>query len=199
MKTGYERLIQDNLDRFYDRPNGAGPSHVKSTGGGSLAFRAFGEDCLIRRNGITLGGRPETGPKGVVISLYALHALSVPKRLEPFRAFQDLPGSMPYQGAFRANCETVLVPHVPGIRSREAVIRQALQGEDSPGGMGGEFSFVLYPFPKIALCYLFYLPDDDFPASVTCLFSANALSFMPLDGLADTAEFTSRRLIDLAK
>jgi len=48
--------------------------------------------------------------------------------------------------------------------------------------------------PKIALLLIFYLPDEDFPASATCLFSTNALSFMPLDGLADVAE-TSKALM----
>jgi hypothetical protein len=56
---------------------------------------------------------------------------------------------------------------------------------------------VLYPLPKIALLFIFYLPDEDFPASATCLFSANAISFLPLDGLADMAEYTSRSLIAL--
>lgn len=197
--SAYEELIQDNLDRFYTRSTDPDPSRQGSWHGGSLAFRAFGEDCLVQPNGITLAGRPEVGPKGVVISLYTLHAVSEPLRLQPFRAFRDLPGSMPYGGAYHANTEMVLVPYVATIRAHEGVIRKVLQGEDPGDGMGGDFSFVLYPFPKIALCYLFYLPDDDFPASVTCLFSANALSFMPLDGLADTAEYTSRRLIELVR
>jgi len=51
--------------------------------------------------------------------------------------------------------------------------------------------------PKIALLLIFYLPDEDFPASATCLFSSNARSFMPLDGLADVAEYTSNALIGL--
>jgi hypothetical protein len=61
----------------------------------------------------------------------------------------------------------------------------------------GDFSFLLFPLPKVALCYIFYLPDEDFPASVTCLFSSNATSFMPLDGLADVAECSSRKIIQL--
>ena len=56
-------------------------------------------------------------------------------------------------------------------------------------------------YDKIIEDYLFRiyadLPDEEFPASVTCLFSANALSFMPLDGLADVAEYTSKEIIRL--
>ena len=72
-------------------------------------------------------------------------------------------------------------------------------GQMGPEGVAGDFSFVLYPLPKIALCYILYLPDEEFPASVTCLFSRNALSFMPLDGLADVAEYTSKAIIQLLK
>ena len=43
------------------------------------------------------------------------------------------------------------------------------------------------------------IKDEEFPASVTCLFSQNALSFMPLDGLADVAEYTSKAIIQLLK
>ena len=34
---------------------------------------------------------------------------------------------------------------------------------------------------------------------VTCLFSANALSFIPLDGLADVAEHTSNKIIQVTQ
>ena len=51
--------------------------------------------------------------------------------------------------------------------------------------MSGDFAFVVRPLPKIYLCYIFYEADQDFPPSVTCLYSANANRFMPMDGLAD--------------
>jgi hypothetical protein len=53
------------------------------------------------------------------------------------------------------------------------------------------------PFPKIKLYYIFYRADEDFSASATCLFSNNALSFLPVDALADTGEYTSKKIIEL--
>ena len=53
----------------------------------------------------------------------------------------------------------------------------------------------LNPLPKIALCYHFYLPDEDFPANVTCLYANNADRFLPTDALADVGEYMSRALI----
>jgi hypothetical protein len=56
---------------------------------------------------------------------------------------------------------------------------------------------VVHPLPKIALCYIVYKADEDFPASVTCLFSANAHRFLPTDALADTGEYTSKKILEI--
>ena len=127
--------------------------------------------------------------------LYAVRATPAPARLEPFKAFRDLPDSAPYRGAFSANSERLLAPHVPAIESRRQIITAAYDGLKGKEDLGGDFSFILFPLPKIALCYIFYLPDEEFTASATCLLSANALSFMPPDGLADVAEYTTRGII----
>jgi len=102
---------------------------------------------------------------------------------------------MPYHGAFHANSERVLVPRVGPIQESRDLILRLFRGVADAAGPAGDFSLLLYPLPKIALCYIFYLPDEDFPASVTCLLSANAHSFMPLDGLADVAEYTSKKIV----
>jgi hypothetical protein len=118
--------------------------------------------------------------------------------MEPFKSFRDFPNSMPYQGAFRVNCERRIIPHVTRIRVHSEQIKAAFEGDHGPPSLGGDFSLLLFPLPKIALTYVFYLPDEEFPATVTCLFSANAPSFMPLDGLADVGEYASRRLAEMA-
>ncbi len=46
------------------------------------------------------------------------------------------------------------------------------------------------------MCYLFYWPDDEFAANVTCLCGANADRFLSTDALADVGEYTSRAIID---
>ncbi|MDY6825530.1 MAG: DUF3786 domain-containing protein [Thermodesulfobacteriota bacterium] len=62
---------------------------------------------------------------------------------------------------------------------------------------GKELAFTVTPLPKIQLCYIIYEADEDFPASVTCLYSANASAFLPIDALADVGEYTSRRIMEL--
>lgn len=200
MNSNYGKIIEDNLARI-----NAGPTEELEKAlpadrrGNGFLFRAFGQDCSLEPEKITLDGSHDTGPKGLLVSLYATHVKHEPIQLEPFKAFKDLPGSMPYHGAFSANSEQVLIPHVRQIKEGREIVLNVFSGEVGPKGVAGDFSFVLYPLPKIALCYIFYMPDEEFPASVTCLFSHNALSFMPLDGLADVAEYTSKAIIERIK
>ncbi len=198
MATAYEKTIRENLKQVYSREVGALPERLRASREGSLLrFRALGEETALSPEGILVSGKPELGPKALLISLYALHAAMEPMRLEPFKAFKDFPDSMPYRSAFTANSEQVLVPHVQRIHASVGKILPPFEGEKNPRGMPGDFSLLLFPFPKIGLCYVFYFQDEDFPASVTCLLSSNAYAFMPLDGLADVAEYSSRKIIEL--
>lgn len=198
MGTNYEKIIRENLSRFYNqlpREDVESCLGAESRGDG-FDFRAFGEDCRVSPGGITLSGETVVDPKGILISLYAVHAVPDQLQIEPLKAFKDFTGSMPYQGAFSANSERILLPHVPSIQEKKENIKAFFDGLGDRPKVSGDFSFTLFPLPKIALCYIFNLPDDEFPASATCLFSANVLSFMPLDGLADVAEYTSRKIIE---
>jgi hypothetical protein len=198
MNTNYQQIIEGYLERLFTKPMEELEMALPAQREGDLYyFRSFGEACGLGPEGITLSGKPETGPKGLLIALYATHVSHDPIQLDPFKAFKDLPDSMPYHGAFTMNSERILVPHVTQIKEQQDIILKAFDRETNPEGAAGDFSFLLYPFPKIALCYIFYLPDEEFPASATCLFSSNALSFIPLDGLADVGEYTSKKILQL--
>lgn len=198
MTSNYEKLLRKNLHSLYNNPPENLDTRLPAVQKDNLFhFRAFGEDCCLGPEGINLSGKPAKETEGLLISLYAIHVGPDPVHIEPLKAFRDLPGSMPYQNAFTVNSERVLIPYVSRIREVQGFILDLFNGQLPPEGVTGDFSFVIYPLPKIALCYIFYLPDEEFPASCTCLFSANAPAFMPIDGLADVAEYTSRRIIQL--
>jgi hypothetical protein len=201
MSGGYERVIRENLSKAFSRYE---PSDLAGLMGGALEdgairLKAFGKTYELRRDGLFTEKGSSEGPEGVVVSLYAVGAGPEPLILEPFKAFKDLPGSMPYHGAFAANSERILVPFVETLRERISHIAELFSGRSTERGDAGDFSAMLLPLPKICLKYVFYMPDEDFPASVTCLFSSNAQSFLPLDGLADLAEYTSKAIRDMAK
>ena len=200
MKSNYTDIIDQNLATLFsqdlkDRSSAMGAQ----TDGQQLRFKAFGCLCCMAANGLTLDDQPQIGPLGIILSLYALHAVTGPMRVQPFKAFKEFPDSMPYVGAFASHTEQILVSAVDRIRSFQDNVLEALDGEVAPSDVGGDRAFVVQPLPKIRLCYIFYDADEDFPASVTCLFSNNANAFMPIDGLADVGEYTSRVMIDLIK
>lgn len=161
-----------------------------------FSFKAFGEPCAIRPDGITLSGEVITGPKGILIALYARNARKEPVQLDPFKSFRDLKGSMPYQGAFALRAERSLVPYVNHIQRFKKRVIESFDGHENQG-LGDDFSCTVFPLPKIPLCYVFYTSDEEFPASVTCLFGANAEVFLPVGGLADVAEHTATKIIEL--
>ena len=200
MDDNYAKIISNNLERLYSKENIAKELAEFLPGtceGKTVAFSAFGETCRIQPDGIFLGDEKQEGPVGIIISLYALHVRNFPCVLEPLKAFKDFPDSMPYVGAFAAYTQDSLVPHVEKIEANIPKIVAAMNGGKVLEEVGGDFSFLVYPLPKIALCYIIYEADEDFPASVTCLYSSNAPEFIPIDGLADVGEYTSKKIIRL--
>ena len=196
--SNYTEIIKRNLNRLYsqipvDLADWLPAQQVED----GFIFPAFGESCQIGPQGIKLGDTDETGPKGVVVSLYALQAAPVSCQLTPFKAFREMPDSMPYVGAFASRTEQVLFEQIDGIEQHADRIAQQLNGSQGADNDAGDFSLILYPLPKIALNYIFYRADDDFGASVTCLFSNNAATFLPTDALADTGEYTSKKILDI--
>ncbi len=198
MPDNYARIVRDNLERLdWNDLDGLAERLLARSRSEGIVFRAFGNECLLSENGILLDGLSETGPIGILISLYALHCAPEPAATAPFKAFKELPGSLPYAGAFASRTEAALTAHADRLIQKIDALKAAFGGADPPVDMPGDAAVVLRPLPKIVLCYLLYRGDEDFPAAATCLFGANAERFLPTDALADVGEYTSRRLVAL--
>ncbi len=198
MGSNYEAIIRDNLLRFYENASGSAVNRLPATiDGDRFVFDAFGDTCIISPEGISLGNVQVTDPRGIIISLYALHTTAAPCRKEPYRAYKEFPDTMPYAGAFHTHTEQILVPHADKIMESADLVREHFNGGSAPDGIGGDLAFTVNPLPKICLCYIFYAADEDFPASVTCLYSSNAADFLPIDALADVGEYASKKMIEL--
>lgn len=198
MKDNYARIVRDNLGRLYaELPKDLARNLPAGQDGKRFVFDAFGEKCVIEPERITISGEEHSSVLGILVSLYALSASSDACVLSPLKSFKEFPGSAPYAGAFAAHAERVLVPHVARIKERIQRVVEILKGGKAPSEAEGDFSFIVHPLPKIALCYVFYEADDDFPASAACLYSHNANRFLPVDGLADVGEYTSRKILKI--
>jgi len=198
MGDNYTKIVQDNLNQLYNGlPKDFAENLPGEQKGDQFVFDAFGEKCLIEPEGITFGHGEYSAVFDILISLYALNVHPDICVINPLKAFKEFPDSMPYLGAFATHTEQLLVPHVAKIKDSVRAITETLKGKDASDGTGGDFSFMVYPLPKIALCYIFYEADDDFPASVTCLYSSNAQLFLPVAGLADLGEYCSKTILKL--
>lgn len=198
MTDNYQKIVQANLARLYANLSAELAADLPGEqDGNNFCFDAFGGNCLLSPEGIYLNGEQCAPILGILISLYALNACSEVCVPTPLKAFKEFPDSMPYVGAFTSHTEQVLVPEVERISRCVSDITTELQGGAAPEGTAGDFAFLVSPLPKIALCYIFYEADEDFSASVTCLFSNNAHQFMPMDGLADVGEYTSRKILEI--
>ncbi len=196
--SNYENIIKGNLQRLYSQlPTDLADTLPATQVGEEFLFQAFGESCRIAPQAITIGDKVETGPAGIVISLYALQGTNMTCQLAPFKAFREIPDSMPYVGAFASHTERVLIQHLQQIENKADQIIERFSGLRDERPESGDFALILYPLPKIALNYIFYRADDEFPATVTCLFSSNAATFLPTDALADAGEYTSKKILDI--
>ncbi len=195
-ESNYDAIVHSNLQAAFTRGAGELTARLEAAcEAHELEFKTFGVDCRLNASGVRLMGEIDHGPRGVIISLLARHARRDACIEQPWRAFRELPDSMPYVGAFRAHTELPLIPHVTALVAAAAEITALLGGRMVAQPVSGDGALVLHPLPKIRLCYLFYLPDDEFPANATCLFAANADHFLPTDALADVGEYTSRAMI----
>jgi hypothetical protein len=84
---------------------------------------------------------------------------------------------------------------VTAIQQHQKELIDRFSGHFNPDARRCDFSFTLYPLPQAALYYIFNLPDEEFPASATCLFPSNEAHFLPVAGLADMAEYAAKKII----
>lgn len=200
MTSAYATIIRENLKKIFaldlDQRAAALPARRD---GDSLHFEAFGQSCLLNPQAVYLNGINEGGPRGIIVTLYALHVTMEEMVHRPYRSFKELPDSMPYVGAFANRSEQELCRIVGTLPESLPTIMAGLNGSAASADIGGDWAFVVHPLPKIALCYVCYAADEDFPPAVTCLFSNNAARFMPTDGLADVAEYTTKTIIALTQ
>jgi hypothetical protein len=198
MSQNFLDIQKEYLQKAWARPiqelKQALPAHYA---GGSFYFQAFGELCDLCPEKILLGGESLTGPEGILIALYALHVQNEEPQFRPLKAFKQFPGGMGYQAAFAMNAEKALHPFAPVIQKQKEQIITRLSGYPNQDARRCDLSFTLFPLPRVGLYYILNLPDEEFPASVTCLFPSNADRFLPVTGLADVAEYTAKKIIRL--
>ena len=74
-------------------------------------------------------------------------------QLHPLKSFKQFPGGMAYYGAFSANAEKSLRPYVTILQERQQELAVRFAGHINSNPPRCDFSFTLYPLPKIPLYF----------------------------------------------
>lgn len=200
-----EQLIETQMNyvkQIYDKGIDGLDQRIKAQQEGEeFLFRAFGQNCRLTRKGVYMDEVLDTDWAGVLVSIYALNAGEEEVELYPLQSFKQIGGTVATSGkSWVTVAQNELAKHIHEIeRSKEEIIA-SFDGYDNAGkeGARGDLSFTLYPLPKVPQFYNFYLPDEEFDASVIGLIAANAKAFLPVDTIGDVAYVTAKKIVELA-
>ena len=162
---------------------------VETDSGASLKIRLLGRDYLVGPAGVTddRGDRPHFTVR-IVLSYYLLRQGSGPIA-GSYIAYRETEGAF-FNAFFQAEVEQRLVRSFQDRPEKLVAAAQALGGRPGVEGLGGDITLTLPALPKITLAVIFYEADDEFPASATLLFDANAERFLDPECLAVLGQIT---------
>ncbi len=164
--NGYEEIIRGYLDKAWARSEEvlreAAPAVPEAPG--VLAFPAFGRPCSVQRHGVFFDGVLDTGARGVLTAIYLAVVPKWSAPLHPLKAFKEIPNSRALPGRFRRG-----TPNSPWCLTCRKFAKiwnpssAGFSGHRNTDAPSGDFSFTLYPLPKIPLYYIVHEADDEFP------------------------------------
>ncbi len=120
-----------------------------------LRFQAFGEECLLTGEEITLMAPPPPVRKACSSPFMPASVPDLPVDLNSLRSFKELPNSMPYQGAFAANAEQILVPQVTAIHQHQERLAAVFSGRINVRSRQRRLFLHLISLAALCLCTTF--------------------------------------------
>lgn len=162
----------------------------------ALTVRFLGKDYIVTKKEChTVSGGEDPAKDQILIVDYLLSFGSL-ETGDGWIDFRDLPGSMPYDAAFRANVESVLERNVSQVIARKEKLLKELDGHDAIGFSSSDFAVIFRVFPRVECLVLLCEGDDEIGPGAKLLFSSKAHNFLSTESLAAIAEVLARRLSD---
>jgi hypothetical protein len=107
-------------------------------------------------------------------------------------AFSDLPDGRFYNQAFQGYTGNELARAFQNDMPAFELAAQSLQGVRQPLGSA---SYLYWALPRVPILVVYWLGDDEFPASAQLLFDASASHYLTTDSFAILGSTITRRLI----
>lgn len=161
----------------------------------SLKLRFFDKEYVISKERCCATGGDEDEKKDMILIIDYLLSFGSLELGDEWIDFREIPSSMPYDGAFRANVEAVLEAKVPQIIQRKDELIAKYNGYNVRGFESADFAVVFPVFPRVECLVLLYEGDEEIGSGAKVLFSSRAHDFLSTESLAAIAETLTRRLV----
>ncbi|MDI6716663.1 MAG: DUF3786 domain-containing protein [Actinomycetota bacterium] len=161
----------------------------------ALKLRFLGEDYIVTKKDCKCLGSNDSSKDHVLVVDYLLSFGGLDSG-DGWIDFRDLPNSLPYDGAFRANVESVLERNVSNIIARKNELIKKLDGYRVPLFSCSDFAVAFQVFPRVECLVILCEGDDEIGPGAKLLFSSKAPQFLSTESLAAIAEALTRRLVE---
>jgi hypothetical protein len=136
--------------------------------------------------------RQELRPDQQTLLLYYFATADGTPETGHWVSFADLPDGRFYNQAFQGYTGHELVK---AFGADQAAFEQAAARLDGRPYPLGDAAFIFRALPYVALLVIFWLGDEDFPASCQVLFDSSASNYLPTDACAILGSTITHRLI----
>ncbi len=109
--------------------------------------------------------------------------------------FRDIPNSMPYDSAFRANVESLLEKNAAKIIQHKEGLLSKLDGNNVTEFSRADFAAIFRVFPRVECLLLLFEGDEEIGPGAKLLFCSNAYKFLTTESLAAIGEALTRKLV----
>lgn len=165
----------------------------------SLELPFFGQKYIVSKTACKALDGAGCGTKDAILIIDYLLSFGGFEPGSGWIDFRDLPGSMPYDAAFRAHVESQLEEHASEIIEHQNVLTNKYAGRTLDGFKSYDFSAAFQVFPRLECLVLLCEGEDELQAGAKVLFSSDASRFMTTESLAAIVESLTARLIALGE
>jgi len=131
----------------------------------------------------------------IIILHYLIHASGAPFRTD-LVPYEDISGCRSYLPVFERRVVKPLLSAFGKARDAFVEAGKGLGGREEEYGNG---SFTLHPFPRVALTFILWEGDEDFPPSVKVLFERSIPAYLPLEDIVVVSKMAATRIIKQAR
>lgn len=141
------------------------------------------------------GERHEATPWLLCLLLYYFRTANGAPLTGQWVSYRELPDGMFYHQAFQGYSGDRLAR---GFGNDLTALETAAQAIGARKGRLGDLSFIFDALPRVPICLIYWLGDDDFPPTAKVVFDSSASNYLPTDVLAGVGARLCGLLLDAA-